>query len=480
MKAKLVSTGVACAASTLYIFIFTLGLGLFAGKAMGQVTLTNLYSFTAIDGSNSTAGLVQGHDGYFYGVTQKGGIGGYGSAFVISPAGSYTNLYPFSYLFGGNPHGGLIQGTNGFFYGLTFQGGPGAMGGDGSVFTMDTQGDLSPLFAFPGTASADNGGFPYDSLVQGSDGCFYGTTYDSRYSALPVTNFGTIFRVSPDGSSYTNLHVFKAADGGYSQAGLVQGSDGNFYGTASGGGVNGQGTIFQITTNGTYANLHQLGGNEGAQPESALVQGNDGNFYGTASAGGANSCGTIFRISPGGSFTNLHSLVSSEGSNPSAALVLGSDGNFYGTTSAGGANNLGSVFRISPAGTLTTLYSFGSKAGDGAHPTANLVQGMDGSFYGVTYDGGANHEGTVFKLTAPLSTPANRINNIYYKGTNMMMTIAAVAGEKYQLQYRDSLVGGTWSTVPGGWSTSIGGAMTVTNSGNGFPAMRIYRFAIMP
>jgi len=137
---------------------------------------------------------------------------------------------------------------------------------------------------------------------------------------------------------------------------------------------------------------------DGSAPYAGLVQAPDGNFYGTTYAGGASSncqggCGTVFRITPGGTLTTLHSFDWYDGASPTAALVRGTDGNFYGTTYGGGAEpRVGTVFKITPGGALTTLYSFCAQANctDGQQPYAGLVRGSDGNFYGTTLEGGAN------------------------------------------------------------------------------------------
>jgi uncharacterized repeat protein (TIGR03803 family) len=206
---------------------------------------------------------------------------------------------------------------------------------------------------------------------------------------------------------------------------LVQGYDGNMYGTTTSGG-SGFGTVFKISTSGALTTLHAFNDTDGNEP-SALIQGTDGNFYGTTQSGGgescprgSNLCGTIFKITPAGALTTLYLFCSksncTDGYSPAAALVQGSDGNFYGTTADGGAAGqctigCGTIFRITPTGTLTTLYTFCSQgscpydAPDGAHPLAALVQGADGSFYGTTQAGGSTGNncifgcGTVFKVS---------------------------------------------------------------------------------
>jgi uncharacterized repeat protein (TIGR03803 family) len=143
------------------------------------------------------------------------------------------------------------------------------------------------------------------------------------------------------------------------------------------------------------------GGNDGGNPEAGLVQGSDGNFYGTTSSGGTNGAGTVFEISTNGVLTSLYAFTGgNDGRNPEAGLVQGSDGNFYGTTYNGGIYGVGTVFEISTNGVLTPLYSF-TGGNDGGNPEAGLVQGSDGNFYGTTYSrgGGEGEAGTVFRLT---------------------------------------------------------------------------------
>src|SRR5208337_4428285 len=189
---------------------------------------------------------------------------------------------------------------------------------------------------------------------------------------------GTVFTITP-GGTLTTLYSFCSqsgcTDGANPYAALVQGTDGNFYGTTLGGAANG--TVFKMTPGGTLTTLYTFCyGCTGVSPYAALVQGSDGNFYGTTSFGGANGDGTVFRITPSGTLTTLHSFDGTDGAAVYAGLVQGTDGNFYGTTAQGGGSGVGTVFTITPGGTLTTLYSFCSQSGctDGANPYAALVQ----------------------------------------------------------------------------------------------------------
>ena len=258
-----------------------------------------------------------------------------------------------------------------------------------------------------------------------------------------------------------SLYSFNGSDGRYPYAGLVQGTDGDFYGTTSSGGIKDYGTIFKITSGGIPKTLHNFcsqGGycTNGSVPYASLIQATDGNFYGTTAAGGARTCasgcGTVFKMTPSGKLKTLYSFCAqnncSDGQAPYAALVQGTDGNFYGTTTGGGAKNVcgaggcGTVFKITPSGKLTTLHSFDKT--DGANPYAGLVQGTDGNVYGTTVKGGARKGvsyGTVFKMTpSGKFTTLHSFDGPYKDG-------ASPYGTPYGTPY------GGWSKPPTGTST---------------------------
>jgi uncharacterized repeat protein (TIGR03803 family) len=140
------------------------------------------------------------------------------------------------------------------------------------------------------------------------------------------------------------------SDGANPYADVIQGSDGNFYGTTYNGGAGSLGTVFKLTPSGTETVLHSFAGGsiDGANPEAGLTQGSDGNFYGATYLGGAGGLGTVFKLTPGGSESIMHTFAggSSDGANPSANLVLGGDGNLYGSTYAGGVGGIGIFFKI--------------------------------------------------------------------------------------------------------------------------------------
>lgn len=254
--------------------------------------------------------------------------------------------------------------------------------------------DFTTLHPFSGSEGAN----PQAALIQGTDGNLYGT---AKYGGM--SDDGTVFKMTPNGS-VTALYAFSGSDGANPSGSLVQGTDGNFYGTTELGGANGDGTVFQITPTGTLTTLYSFSGSDGSDPIGALIQAADGSFYGTTEVGGANSKGTVFKITPARAFTLLHSFAGSDGADPIGKLIQTTNGSFYGTTLYGG-NSYGTVFKMSSNGSVTVLYSF--SASDGAYPEAGLIQGADGNFYGTTGSGGSGF-GTVFKIT-----PAGALTTLY-------------------------------------------------------------------
>jgi len=362
------------------------------------------YSFCSktncADGAKPEAGLAKGSDGSFYGTTMAGGgASGFGTVFKIAPSGTLNMLYAFGRQTndGAFPAAGLVKASDGDFYGTTFEGGA---NDEGTLFKITPSGVLTTLYSFG--SQTNDGAFPEADLVEGSDGNFYGTTSDGG-----AKNDGTVFRITPSGL-FTSLYSFgnQTNDGSNPIGALLEASDGNFYGTTTAGGTNQVGTVFKITPSGMLTTLYSFGSqaNDGASPNGNLVNGSDGNFYGTTFDGGANDAGTIFKITPSGMLTMLYSF-GGDGAFPEAGLIAGSDGNFYGTTNGGGANRVGTVFEVIPPGFAITLYSFGSQTNDGANPISGLLEASNGNFYGTTNKGGGSSDGTVFELSISSASP---------------------------------------------------------------------------
>jgi uncharacterized repeat protein (TIGR03803 family) len=316
----------------------------------------------------------------------------------------FTTLATFNGANGGNPGvGSLVRGSDGNFYGTTIGGGA---NNQGTVFKVTPAGELSTLYSFCAQTNCTDGYAPEAELVPGNDGNFYGTTSGGG----GFLYYGTVFKITPAGA-LTTLHSFQGypTDGDLPIAPLVQGSDGNFYGTTSSGGSSpecgdpGCGTAFKITPAGELTTIYsfcaQRGCADGWLPWAGLMQASDGNFYGTTYRGG-NDYGTAFKLAPAGVLTILYSFCAqggcSDGGSPYAGLTHGADGNFYGTTTIGGTlGGYGTVYKMTPQGSLTTLHSFDGM--DGGAPSGGLVQAPGGTFYG-TSNGGTTNYGTVFSL----------------------------------------------------------------------------------
>jgi uncharacterized repeat protein (TIGR03803 family) len=220
-----------------------------------------------------------------------------------------------------------------------------------------------------------NGANPYYvTLVQGRDGNLWGTT---QYGGS--NSYGTVFKVSLTGALQT-VYSFASATGTYPLAGLTRGVDGNFYGVAEEGGGAGAGDVFKLTPPNTVTELQYFVASNGEEPVAALTQGTDGQFYGTTPYGGPKSNGgVIFKISSAGPLTVLFGFNQYSTATPIGQLVQGSDGDFYGSTSGYNAEpprNTGTIFKVTSTGKLTTLYTFSGPDGD--HPVGGLVEGLDG------------------------------------------------------------------------------------------------------
>jgi uncharacterized repeat protein (TIGR03803 family) len=303
------------------------------------------------------------------------------------------------YSFGSNinlsrqPIGSLIQASDGNFYGASSTGG---FAGAGTVFALTPNGTETVLIT-----GNPGGGSPVGGLIQANDGNLYGL-----YGQGPAVIGGRVYCIS-NGCTFSS-YAFNpnSTDASDPMGSLTQASDGTLYGMTFGGGASGDGTIFKITPSGTETVLYSfssvvLPGTTLQTSNARLIQASDGNFYGMTSGGGAYGNGMIFNLTLSGTETVLYSFAggTTDGATPYGSLIQASDGNFYGMTSGGGAYGLGTVFKITPSGTESVLHSFAGGSTDGSSPYGNLIQASDGNFYGMTYGGGANALGTTFKIT---------------------------------------------------------------------------------
>ena len=373
------------------------------------ITFTTLVNFDGTNGTGPGLAPIQGTDGNLYGGTGSGGKYSQGVLYKLTPSGTLTTLYSLCEEPGcpdGESAAPEVLGIDGNFYGTTYGGGA---SGDGTVFKFTQAGVLTTLHSFDGTD-----GEQQKHLMQSSSGTFYGTTSNGgNLNECFDTGCGTVFEMTSSGT-LTTLYKFcslaDCADGAILFDALVQGTDGNFYGTTWAGGVGNGGTIFKITPTGTLTTLYTFCAQyypycgDGSNPIK-LVLGNDGNFYGTTAYGGGNGEGSVFKITPTGTLTTLYNfcaqIACTDGATPRDGLTLGNDGNFYSTTYYGGTDNQGTIFEITPAGVLTTLFSFDGT--DGRYPIQHLFQSTNGTFYGATDNDGSSNDGTVYSLSTGLA-----------------------------------------------------------------------------
>jgi uncharacterized repeat protein (TIGR03803 family) len=354
-------------------------------------------------------------------------------AYNFSPATNYVPFLGYTNQDGAFCTANLIQDGSGRLYGVAPSGG--SFGG-GTVFsTRPEGGDFAVLHTFSLLSSrsgmSNSDGNQPTGLILGRDGWLYGTTGQGG-----TNGFGTIFKLSTDGLSFTNIHNFAVNDGENPQGGLVQGPDGTLYGTAENGGSNGSGTVFSLNPDGSgFAVLYNFtaltaGTNvDGTQPCSGLILGSDGTLHGVARYGGPSGSvrafgpspigsGTLFSLRTNGAgFTVIHAFTrfsgdvlqptNGDGASPTAALLLGHDGRLYGAAPEAGPGGSGILFRLERDGSnFTLLHAFDyapplgfPDASYGLYPYGSLIQGSDGLLYGAAYSGGYFPSGGYFAGT---------------------------------------------------------------------------------
>jgi uncharacterized repeat protein (TIGR03803 family) len=377
-----------------------------------QNGFTNLHSFNFTDGFAPYAGVTLSGS-TLYGTTERGGSSGAAVVYKINTDGSgFTNVISF----GGLAHtiGGVAVSGN-MLYGVTIN--------PGIVFAVSTNGTgLTTLYNF----SNGGGQNPEATLTLGG-ATLFGTTGSGD----------NLFRVNTDTTGFTNLYSFSATSGplqtnsdGAEQAevaspfgnqstyGSLIESGTTLYGAAIGGGTGGSGTVFSFNlVSSNFATLYSFSAkpgttnSDGANPVASMVlSGNT--LFGTTLFGGTNGNGGVFRINIDGShFTNLYSFsplvneTNNDGANPLGGLVL-SGSTLYGTTFLGGANGQGTVYKLNTDGSgFTTLYTFSTPVGgsatngDGANPMGAMAL-SGGMLYGAAQGGGVHGDGTVFALSA--------------------------------------------------------------------------------
>jgi uncharacterized repeat protein (TIGR03803 family) len=430
--------------TTLKTIVFLI-ISCFLNIIVSAQTLTTLVKFNGTNGDNPWA-LVQGTNGNLYGLTAN-------SIFMMTPQGSLTVLTNLEFTPGGigvYPLNGLILGNDGNFYGTRsyYDSGTNAAG---MIFEMNAEGALTVLTNFE-ASSTENFMFGAPAgLTQGNDGNYYGAM---GYGPTSPFFGGYFFGMSPVGMFTTQVQL---TNGYWPDSPPLQASDGIFFGTTTAGGDSslfsgaGGGTIYKMTPDGNLTTLVILEETNGEVPFGGLVEGNDGNLYGTCAYGGLYTNGTIFCMTTNGEFTTMASFNGTNGYRPITTLIQASDGNFYGTATGGFGDNFpynyGTVFKMTPDGTLTTLVTFHGT--NGSSPYGSLVQASDGNLYGITghYNYDYNVDGTVFKITGLNLLPA--FQSITLTNGTVNLTWNSVSNWTYRVQYETNLTDVNWTDLPG-------------------------------
>lgn len=374
--------------------VFTMAI--LTGSAHAQ-SYTVLHSF---DSTNfwleyPQGGLLRDADGNLYGNTQ-------GALFELATDGTVSVLHTFT---GGNdgadPFGPLLRGPGGNFYGVTLVGG---IANVGTVYELTSGKTERVLYTFEGSP---HGAIPVSGVVRDASGNLYGTT--SQGGAFD--GYGLVFKISATDQSEADLYSFSggAKDGG-SPTGIALDSAGNIYGAASFDGGYGFGTVYKLSPDGTLTVLHSFSGtSDGAYPTGPVLLDSAGNLYGLTLNGGNQlcpinyyGCGTVYKLASTGEHSVLLSFGGTRGALP-LSLTMDSTGNLYGITGKGGYGGClrgagcGVLFKVNPSGQETVLHTFGVDPADGRFPNALILSG--GNLYGTTPYGGQYGFGTVFQYT---------------------------------------------------------------------------------
>jgi uncharacterized repeat protein (TIGR03803 family) len=394
--------------------------------------LTFIHNFDFTGGTPS-GNILQATDGYLYGITRTGGVGG-GVIYKVKTDGTeYTILRELATIDGNVSSGGLMEAANGKLYGMTSNGG---FYGYGSIFSIDKDGsNFNVIFRFNDNLPFKTGYAPRGDLVQGSDGYLYGNLFSGGENSK-----GVLFKIQPDGTNFSKIVVFDGTSKGQ-LPGLtpLHASDGKLYGVTQSGGAANYGCIFMVNADGSnFTRLFDFdGNNSGSNPIGKLTEGIDGFLYGAAADGGTNSKGTIFRIQKDGTgFQKLADMNSSAARPVGGSLAEGQPGVFYGMTLNGGTQDGGAVFSVTSGGALSTLTNF---LEDEYWPT-RFIGDKTGEFsYGIAWQG----KPSIFKINSAGSyesifqIPAGaNVTQLYYLSINHLLCVGTQNGQSFTFKIK--------------------------------------------
>jgi uncharacterized repeat protein (TIGR03803 family) len=357
-----------------------------SGSTSDGFATIHAFAGGANDGASPYGGLIK-HNNVLYGTTVAGGGTNAGTIFTITSAGSVTLLHSFSVRDGSEPWAAPTF-INGTLYGTTATGGNGGFG-VGELYDLESSGQLNIVMGFDLDI---RGGEPYAGVTQ-----FHNGIYGTNYKGGNDSGRGAVYFYRPD-HAMGGAHDFGGSvnDGTNPYASLIRVGN-TLYGTASGGGKYGHGTVYVLGKfSSSYATVYDFGktSGDGSEPRSALVE-IGGTLYGTTEYGGSSGDGTVFSIAPSGTETILHSFGKGDAQNPIGDLLY-FHGGLFGTGYAGGAHGKGAIFKVDLAGNETVLHSFSGKT-DGEEPRGSLAE-YRGRIYGGTSYGGPNDDGTIFSI----------------------------------------------------------------------------------
>jgi len=446
---------------------------IFKLTAAGKETKFNVLGGTSnVNGVDPTAPPVQGMDGNFYGTTTEGGLiqgkqrctysnGGCGTIYKITPSGKFKVIYTFDQTNGANPDDPLLLGTDGNFYGTTVLGGTfkTIFENSGVVFKITPSGKYTVLHVFCSQTNCTDGANPYDGLVQATDGNFYGTTY---YGGTGTGGFrqGVVFKITPAGK-FTVLYNFCSlagcTDGNNPYGGLVQATDGNFYGTTLGGGANNIGTIFQITPKGKHTVLHSFENTTGAlfgeEPQVTLIQNTNGILYGDTYAGGTavGGLGVFYSFDMG--LKPFVSMVAWYGAVGQTIEILGQG--LKGTTAVSFNGTAATTFTVVSDTYLTAVVPSGTTAGIVTLTTPGGVLTSDRAFKVlpgiVSFSPPSGPVGTSVTITGTTFTGTTKVTFGGVKATSFQVISDS---EVQAFVPTGAKTGKITVTTPGGTATS--------------------------
>jgi uncharacterized repeat protein (TIGR03803 family) len=389
-------------------------------------TFSVLHNFTGgADGAQPYVGLTMDPAGNLYGTAIFGGVpggcygSGCGTVFKLSRTGSnwiFSPLYSFTGSTDGSlPAGRVVRGPNGTLYGTTLQGGA---DNTGVVFNLHPPAHISGrvfspwietvLYQFGGVS---DGNYPVGDLLFDAAGNIYGTTQNGGYECEDTVYCGTVYELTPHGSSWTEsiLYEFTSGSVAIPLAGVISDQAGNLYGTT----WDGNGAVFELIHSGsgwTENNLYQFGAlGDGHSPAAGVIFDPAGHLYGTTQYGGAHGVGTVFELTHSGAVWTESILYSLSGNGTPGSLVRDASGNLYGTSCGGGTHDSGTVFKLTPSGggwAETDLHDF-TGGSDGYCPVGNVILDAQGNIYGATGSGGSQGLGVVFEITPAMHYTTN-------------------------------------------------------------------------